>query len=567
MTAVRLDAGAWSAVLALAIVLPQLTKAFDIDDTIFLLQAEHLLDDPLGPYSFALNWSSASKPALFNNFNPPLLGYYLAAVGPRFGFTETPLHLATGLFVLLFGWWTYRWACACGVRPGLATVLALGSPPLAASVNCMPDIPHVALGIGGLFYLRRAIEGSRPARGDLLFAGTLLALAVLMKYPALVFVVLAGVATWRYPQTWWVLLMPAAALALVVGWQIAVHGQTHLALSQRIKLFGFRDMVGLNVMMVGGLAPGACALAFAGRGWRFWAVAIVAGSAGLAAWFGGDTAGHPVVRLVHERHPVELVAFCVLGAAGVAAAALTVAIGNRLERFLGLWVLAGIVFAAWYPEFPAPRRLFCVVPPLAILVLRQCAHSRSTLTDAAVQPGTVGEVVRPESARLVAAWHLAVLQAGLAALVAAADCERANAYRSFVSSHGPMWSGRTVWALGHDGWQWYVERAGWKTFEAGRSVPRAGDLLVDPVLLVKQIVYLRPSDAGRFEVVGVPEGAVEPRRYGVVRPLEAVATKASGPAPLRTGYSAVGVNVHGYLLPYAFSADYPLAEFAVYEFE
>jgi hypothetical protein len=567
MTAVRGAAFAWAVLLTLSIVLPQLSKAFDVDDTIFLLQAEHLLGDPLGPYSFALNWSSASKPALFNNFNPPLLGYYLAAAGRWLGFREAPLHLAAGLFVLLFGWWTYRWAGACGVRPGLAMILALGAPPLAASVDCMPDIPHVALGIGGLYHLHYALSQPAPPGGRLMAAGLLLALAVLMKYPALLFVVLAAALVWRQPRTWWVLAIPVAALALLVGWQLAIHGQTHFFQSQRIKLFGFWEMLVLNVLLLGGLAPGACVLALVGGGWRRAAAAVAAGVIALAAWFWAGTTTRPELRLIHNDHPGELLTFVALGAAGVAVAAVAIVVARRLERFLGIWIVVGLVFAAWYPEFPAPRRLFAVLPPMVILVLLRSSRPPNAMSSHNVHAAASSGVDEARFRHSWGAWLAAGLQAALAALIAAADFERASTYRAFVAQHAPEWSGRTVWTLGHDGWQWYTLRAGWNPFEAGRSVPRTGDLFVDPRLLVKQIVYLQPAGVGRFEVVGVPEGTIEPRRYGSVRLLDLEVVQATGMAPVRTGYLPSGINIHGYLLPYVFFADYPLAEFAVYEFE
>ena len=47
--------------LAAAALLPFRHKAFTIDDTLFLLQAQHLLVDPLHPTAFTAVWTDAPR--------------------------------------------------------------------------------------------------------------------------------------------------------------------------------------------------------------------------------------------------------------------------------------------------------------------------------------------------------------------------------------------------------------------------------------------------------------------------------------------------------------------------
>ncbi|MGB9005083.1 MAG: hypothetical protein WCB96_05090, partial [Candidatus Aminicenantales bacterium] len=48
--------------LATLVLLPFLGKAFTIDDTLFMRQAEHVLVDPLHPTAFEIVWSEAPVP-------------------------------------------------------------------------------------------------------------------------------------------------------------------------------------------------------------------------------------------------------------------------------------------------------------------------------------------------------------------------------------------------------------------------------------------------------------------------------------------------------------------------
>ena len=69
-------------------------KAFSIDDPLFIWLAHHIADHPLDFYGFTVNWFGELKPMFDESQNPPLAGYYLAAVGELFGWSERALHAA-----------------------------------------------------------------------------------------------------------------------------------------------------------------------------------------------------------------------------------------------------------------------------------------------------------------------------------------------------------------------------------------------------------------------------------------------------------------------------------------
>jgi hypothetical protein len=530
----------WAIVAYAVVVLPQLFKAYHIDDTLFLLQAEQILRTPLGPYSFAVNWSSASQPALMKTFNPPLLGYYLAGIIAIFGEAEWVAHLFTGVFVSLATYWSYLLAARLTCRPLPATALVIFSPAFLPALNCMPDIPSVALGLGGLFYVLRGCDEYRWR--DALVGAFILGLAVWMKYPAVWFVALAGIfALVRRPWFLVSLTIPAAMVALLAVWQIGTHGETHFFVSQRIKVFGLFDQLGLNLRLIGFSLPALPLILLGQRDFRPGAVAL--GIMGAAAAYGWMKLSSSVeVARFFYSSPAFFVSLFALGSICLGAAFVALIAGRDfIDRWLGLWAVGALLFTSYYPEFPALRRLTLLLFPLALVTVRQLYDGRHA------------QALKRRSRDLVVSMFV-LAQCMIAFWVAAADHEWANVYRAFVTRNQVAWNNRVVWTLGHIGWQWYANRAGWHTWASGESRPNAGDLFVSPRFIIKQLVYLKESKPGSLEIVGVQEGAIEPRRYGVVRPL----TSEEHPSRLK-------IILHTDWWPRITSST-PLEVFDVYEF-
>src|SRR5690349_3737829 len=73
------------AVATAAALLPFLDKPFHLDDPVFLWVADQIRQQPLDPYGFEANWYGVAKPMHEMNKNPPLAGYYIAAVDATVG--------------------------------------------------------------------------------------------------------------------------------------------------------------------------------------------------------------------------------------------------------------------------------------------------------------------------------------------------------------------------------------------------------------------------------------------------------------------------------------------------
>src|SRR3954468_3778209 len=79
------------AVLAVALaacLLPFATKAYHIDDTLFVWAAQHIREHPFDFYGFDVHWYATWEPMSRVTQNPPAACYYLALAGSMFGWGE-----------------------------------------------------------------------------------------------------------------------------------------------------------------------------------------------------------------------------------------------------------------------------------------------------------------------------------------------------------------------------------------------------------------------------------------------------------------------------------------------
>ncbi|NNE08228.1 MAG: hypothetical protein HKN20_06665, partial [Gemmatimonadetes bacterium] len=366
------------ALLGLVVGLPFLGKAFHIDDTHVLSITAQILQEPLDPYGFSINWTDDPEP-VFKTWNPPFLSYWLAPVVSLFGYSEPILHAAMLPFLAMLGAGCVVLArrFAGGDNPPAALGVAafvLLSPALMPSVNLMLDVPALALSAAGAaLFVTGSDAGSRKR---LLTGAALASLAVLTKYSAAT--VLPALAVYsisfrRRPDA--IALIPPITLALLWTWQnFAFHGESHF-----LHLIGGRTSEawirawpekGLLAIAIAGsclfLAP-----VIAGRSGRAWGTGIAAGGLAVAAahlWFGG--------------WPGTLFAIgCALGAALLALAMATLLRrGDRRESiFLGTWLLLPFLFSVFFVPFQAVRHFLPWLVPLSLIAWRAAESTNRTL--------------------------------------------------------------------------------------------------------------------------------------------------------------------------------------------
>src|ERR1035441_1740526 len=79
---------------------PFLAKPFNLDDPLFIWLAQQVQVHPGDPFGFEVNWYGRVSPFWAITDNPPATGYYFAAVGNIFGWSEIGFHLG-GLLAAL----------------------------------------------------------------------------------------------------------------------------------------------------------------------------------------------------------------------------------------------------------------------------------------------------------------------------------------------------------------------------------------------------------------------------------------------------------------------------------
>jgi hypothetical protein len=365
--------------LATVVLVPFLDKAFTIDDTMFLRQAEQLLNDPLHPTAFEMVWSESTEPRRMSAIMSSGPGMaYLLVPSVACGGGEWIAHLEQLLLLMAAIAATAALALRLGGSPEAARATALllaGTPAaLAMAGTAMPDVPAMAFGVLGL---ERVLAWRDEQRGhQCLVATAALALAVLARPHLLLLLGIAVLAlprdflaraSWRETRLMAFLpiaLAPAAVLGLTLltrdpegapsAWlgaaqtftsprnlaqnvaAFAVHWTLVLPLSLPWAALRWRALVRQPFLCVAALGL-ALVLFRAGDGRRVWLVPVIALTAG-ALW-------DVLVDGFRRRDPVQLV--------------------------LGLWLLLPLAVTP-YLHMPA-KYLLASAPAVAILVGRSVA--------------------------------------------------------------------------------------------------------------------------------------------------------------------------------------------------
>ena len=168
-------------VVPLLCLVPFVTKAFHIDDTLFLWAARHIMAHPFDFYGFSANWYGQEMPMFEITMNPPLVSYYIAAATSLLGWSELALHAAFLVPAVAASLGTYYLARPLCPGPHLAALIAVLSPAfLVSSTNVMADTMMLA------FYVWAAglwLHGLRDrSLWRLLASAALIVLASLTKY-------------------------------------------------------------------------------------------------------------------------------------------------------------------------------------------------------------------------------------------------------------------------------------------------------------------------------------------------------------------------------------------------
>jgi len=459
---------------------PFLTKAFHIDDPLFLWTARHLGADPLDFYGFSVNWYGTSSPISEVVKNPPLASYYLWLSASLLGWSELALHLAFLLPAL--GVMTGTWSLArlLRARPGEAALAAALTPAfLVSSTTVMCDVLMLCAYVWAVVLWIDGLERASWTR--LAGASVLVAVSALTKYfgmSLLPLLLLYGLLRERRLGAWALWLgVPLAALGGYQWLTHAMYGRGLLldAAAYATRVGGAAPTTTLERTVVGLIFTGGCflsALFYAPRLWSRWAalggLALLAASAAALLAVGRIgrmpfTDGDGIRLGLAAQAALYLVIGLSVLALGVLDALQRKDAGSAL---LLLWILGTLFFAAFVNWSVNARSLLPMMPAFGVLLARRVE-------------------LREQQAGPWPAWARAaplLLSALAAVAVSRADAQLAGSAREAAQDLAARLGGRgtPAWFQGHWGFQYYAEASGMRAIDAKASRFAAGEAIIVP---------------------------------------------------------------------------------------
>jgi len=470
----------WTLALLLSALLgPFLAKPFNMDDPLFIWLAQQIQAHPGNPFDFNVNWYGSVAPMWAVTENPPLAGYYFAVFGTAFGWNEIALHIGGFLAALAVILGTHRLAVRLTGKPLLAACALLFAPIFLVSAGTiMSDVLMLSFWIWAVVFWLDGLEQNRPNK--ILFAGLLMALAILTKYFGVALVPLLAVHAAmekRKPGIWIAaLLIPLVALGTYQLITLALYGHALLfaaagfASSVKSELGFSRSASGLVALAFTG-GGAAAALFLAPSLWRMRTLAIMAGSTliiGSAICFSGLLLPkyHALATTAARLEVSMQVVFWAIGGVLVLALATSDVLKTPSDSrswLLALWVLGTFAFAAFTNWTVNGRSLLPLLPAVGILLARRWESG--------------------EPKRSPALLFGLAASALLAFLAAQSDFQLAIAVRRSAQEVSARYDQgqSTMWFEGHWGFQYYMQKLGALPVNYKHPKQRPGDILVVPM--------------------------------------------------------------------------------------
>jgi hypothetical protein len=473
--------------LALALALPFLGRAYFVDDHYHLQMAEGLLRHPARPYDFLADddgvanagWERGKPPRMVN---PPLHHYLMSvllkvsgdpflgpspenpAAGRRIWVVRLGMAAFSALSVLFIGLLARRFL----VPPGPAMALAALTPAFwLSSYALLIDSTMLVFFLGGLVSWVEGVKGRRP--GLLVLSGVLMGATILTKYTG-AFVVFLALLYWllegdaegrRNPRQLAALLLPVVAVALWSWWNTVTYGAPHLSESSKRVMQSFAWSHVLTFLTFLG---GVFIFPLGAWGWAsrrsprfFLAAGTVASISGavLATPWGG-----------FSLFQGYLMSFLVFGGTlFLAEISLIISRGGRkTDFFLLAWLLLGTAQMICVMQWVAARYYLTILPPAVLLFLRALQEDTRHFPRA--------------FSRRSALWGGALFLA--AAAMSRADFSQAGTSRLIAldtARDGWVASGRACYYLGDSFSSSHLRYAGWRP--AFQDTPlKPGDLVL-----------------------------------------------------------------------------------------
>jgi 4-amino-4-deoxy-L-arabinose transferase-like glycosyltransferase len=465
ISARRIALCAWpGVVLACAVLVPYLAKAFTVDDTLFLRQAQHALSDPLHPAAFDIVWFESHERLSRIMPSGPVVPWLLVPT-VVLGGSEIVGHLTTLLLYALGIAATVSLALRLGGDDEQARLAGLYMVTMPATIGMaatvMPDVAAMTLGVVGLERLvlwscsRRWSQGVAAALALALASLARTHLLLLLGVGALLLVEGSPLTARSWSGGWRTRWLPLVGAPLLVGIFFWLGREPDGAgMAQSIRSFAFAGRVDRNVLAF--FSHWAWSMSFA-LGWCLLRWRRILG--GRIVWMAVPTT---LWLLVNAGRGVE-VALGLAVAVGILAICDAVAEGwqahDARRLALSCWLLIALPLL-FYIHLP-PKYLVASAPAGALLLARATLQS--------TQP----------RARMIGAF-VGAMGLVLGILIVRADVNLARVERRAARTEivPRVAAGQHVWFSGHWGFQWYAEQAGARPLVRNPRSASAGDIVL-----------------------------------------------------------------------------------------
>jgi len=450
--------------LACAVLVPFLTKAFTVDDTLFLRQAEHALHAFLHPAAFDIVWFDV--PVRLSAIMPsgPVMAWLLIPTA-ALGGSEVVGHLTSLLLYLVAIAATSSLALRLGFRrtearlAGLFMVAMPASLGMAATV--MPDLAAMTLGVLGLDQLVHWSSSRRWLSGAI--AAVALGLAPLARSHLLgilgvgVLLLVQGspfaCRSWLSgPPARWLPLAGASVVLAILSW--VGHEPGEAGVVGAMHAMASAGRVDQNILAF--FSHWTWSMPFA-LGWCLlrWRQIVV----GRVVWMVVPTA---LLLLGNAgRHGAVMLGVAVaIGLAAVTDALVDGFEARDARRFgLACWLLLALPLVFY---IHLPPKYHVASAPAAAMLLAHAARRAGRWWGRAV-------LIPVSSAGLI-----------LGVLIVRADDTLAGFERDVAQTEiSPrVAAGERVWFSGHWGFQWYAERAGARPLVRNSQAATRGDIIL-----------------------------------------------------------------------------------------
>jgi len=481
-----------------------INKAIHIDDIAFIKLARHINEDLFDPYSFHIDYGRYSGVATFIITDPPLVPYYYSFFIKYFGEPETILHAAFLLFTLMAAISMYYVAKRFTKKPLTAAFLMVVTPVFfLMSHNLMVDIPTLGFFLAALITYIYGVDKDKYAM--IFIASVLMSLGILTKYTNLVLIPLLGfysVLKRKY-RSMFFLIIPLAVVLLWNYYTFKLYGTSHIGF---VSSYVYTTLMGmvfpffvrfLNVIAnLGGavLFPLFLVYPFISKrknkiAYFISMLVALLMSIGLYFYSGGFVSGRYSL--------LQLVLFFIFVSSGLFIFYLFLDYPKRdvclfLKSFfrkkklkfdsdnvfLFVWFIGIVAFNVLLISY-ASRYIMLLIPAFIIFYVK-------------ILSGKFQKVSRELFTYCIAFTFL------LSLLMAISDYQLANSYRNFADTN-VFPDNVGIWYNGAHGFQYYMEKQGYKMLTKEGNELKKGDRIYKSTLQVPRPISAELSE--RVEVV------------------------------------------------------------------